>query len=125
MSRLTGRWVLLAAALLGVALLVPIVTAHGTPSGRTDGWLPWADADHHGPMSGPPADAPSHMDPFYANGTHYHEGPYANSTHYPDSVAPDGAAHGPHGYWSPAARNDTASDSGPAVSTGGFHHGGC
>ncbi|QSG11740.1 hypothetical protein HSBGL_1318 [Halapricum desulfuricans] len=94
MTDRTDRWLLLVIALIGVALLVPAVSAHGTNQSDWTDWMqttwggdapddlgPHAQARGHGPHGG-------HYGPGYGPA----DGEYANESRY----GPHVHRHGPH-----------------------------
>ena len=107
MTNRSNHWLLVAAALLGVALLIPIVSAHGgltavvTTDDTAQEWSP-DTADHRDPMvdnrSGvTDSDRPGHdpMDP------EHHHGSWVNGTYHGEwtneTYGPHGSMH--HGSW--------------------------
>ncbi|MCU4717103.1 hypothetical protein [Halapricum hydrolyticum] len=120
----TDRWLLLVVALIGVALLVPAVSAHGTNE-TTDGWTDWVNTNvwggdapddvgpyapardgHHGPHGG------GHYGP--ADGSYAGDRNYANETRYGGQYGPH---HGPHHSWAYGAGDER-----PANAS--YYHGG-
>lgn len=126
MSKQNGRWLLLAVALIGIVLLLPVASAHST---GTNDWPPtpfWGDDDAHagpgwggahGPMPGPHhaggSDSVSTHGPYaddirgsharhhhgrYPNETDTHHGTFTNGTAFHNNTYLHGTYHHDSGY---------------------------
>ncbi|MEF8825142.1 MAG: hypothetical protein V5A34_01075 [Halapricum sp.] len=111
MTNRSNRWLLVAAALLGVALLVPIVSAHGglTAIPATDDIAQEPSLDttpHHGSMVDNRSDVTDSDRPGHGPvGPEHQHGPWPNDTHNDEWTNETRSLHGPvhHGAWVNAA----------------------
>ncbi len=104
MTDRTDRWLLLAVALIGVALLVPAVSAHGT---NERGWTDWMDTNVWG------GDAPDDVGPYAGPHGGGHHGPHGGGSYGPTTNANEtryggqyGPHHGPHHGWASGAGDE-------------------
>jgi hypothetical protein len=137
MTTIDGRWILLAALLGALALIVPAVTAGGTgamlhgPSvadGADESTTDWPATHHHGPhhpWNGTDSDEywPHHdgeYGPSY-NGTY---GPHPDGTYGPHHDGAYGPHHGTYGPHHDGAYGPHHDGTGPYRGTYGPHHDG-
>lgn len=121
MSELNSRWMLLAVALLGVALLLPVASAHSTGANDWTDWTHsqlWSDDDPRADPGGTGTHAPMHAGdhgPHHAGG-HGGEAAYA---HGPD--ASDTRPSAGHHHWPHSNETNYHDKYGP-YSNGTYHH---
>ncbi|QSG14560.1 hypothetical protein [Halapricum desulfuricans] len=135
MTDRTDRWLLLVVALIGVALLIPAVSAHGT---NDNNWTDWMDTNVWG------GDAPDDVGPYAGPHGGGHYGPHGGGSYGPAATNETryggqyGPHHGPHHGWAYGAGDERPANashyhggayvngSAPARYANGtaYHHGG-